>query len=145
MGMIMIRCSKTGQAISTGRNVEPAVFCSTPVFFSRTYCPLCRSLHEWFARDAWVSETSGFECETVCEGQVALDCIRKFLPTALVLASSISADTATACGRTVHHKVPDDPQLLFLQEGPSLPMQEGPCHMARPNNGRSLPDSAFNC
>ena len=119
MGMIMIRCPKTGQAISTGRFVDPAIFRSTPVFFSRTYCPLCRSLHEWFARDAWVSETSGFECETVCEGQVALDRMRKFLPIALVLAAFITADAATACGRTnQHHRISDDPRLLFLQEGP---------------------------
>jgi hypothetical protein len=61
MGMIMIRCPKTGQAISTDRYVEPAAFRSTAVFFSRTYCPLCRIMHEWFAKDAWV-ETAGFEC-----------------------------------------------------------------------------------
>jgi hypothetical protein len=34
MGMIMIRCPKTGQAISTGRYVEPATFRSTPVFLA---------------------------------------------------------------------------------------------------------------
>ncbi len=89
MGMIMIRCQKTGQAISTGRNVEPATFRSSPVFFSRTYCPLCRSMHEWFARDAWVRETNGLECETMREGQVALDRMRKFLPIALVLRRSL--------------------------------------------------------
>jgi hypothetical protein len=42
MSMLMIRCPKTGQAISTGREVESAAFRSTAVFFSRTYCPLCR-------------------------------------------------------------------------------------------------------
>jgi len=31
-------------------------FGSVPVFFSRTYCPLCRTNHEWFAKDAWVRE-----------------------------------------------------------------------------------------
>ena len=71
MGMIMIRCPKTGQAISTGRYVEPATFRSTPVFFSRTYCRLCLITHEWFAKDAWVCENAGPECETVCERQVA--------------------------------------------------------------------------
>jgi hypothetical protein len=63
MGMIMIRCPKTRQTISTGRYVEPATFRSTPVFFSRTYCPLCRIMHEWFAKDAWVTETASSECE----------------------------------------------------------------------------------
>ena len=71
MGMIMIRCPKTGQAISTGKYVEPATFRSTPVFFSRTYCPLCRIMHEWFAKDAWVCENAGPECEPLCERQVA--------------------------------------------------------------------------
>ena len=138
MGMIMIRCPKTGQAISTGRNVEPAIFRSSPVFFSRTYCPLCRSMHEWFARDAWVRETSGLECETIREGQVALDRMRKFLPIALVLAAFITADAATACVRTIHHQAPDEPRLLYLQED----LQGGPCHMARPYNGRPVPDCA---
>ncbi len=71
MGTIMIRCPKTGQAISTGRYVEPTAFRSSPVFFSRTYCPLCRIMHEWFAKDAWVGETGSSECELVCEPQVA--------------------------------------------------------------------------
>jgi len=31
-------------------------FETTPVFFARAYCPICRSEHEWFAKDAWVSE-----------------------------------------------------------------------------------------
>jgi len=123
-----------------GRYVEPATFRSTPVFFSRTYCRLCLITHEWFAKDAWVCETAGSECETVSEGQVALDCMRKFLPIALVLAAFITADAATACGRTNHHRGSDDPRLLFLQEGP--PLQEGPCHMARPYNGRPVPDCA---
>jgi hypothetical protein len=51
MGMITIRCPKTRQGVSTGRYVEPTTFRSSPVFFSRTYCPLCRSMHEWFAKE----------------------------------------------------------------------------------------------
>ena len=57
MGMIMIRCPKTGRAISTGRFVAPAIFRSTPVFFSQTHCPLCHVMHEWFAKDAWVCDS----------------------------------------------------------------------------------------
>ena len=53
MGMIMIRCPKTGRALSTGKLVESAAFRSSPVFFSRTYCPFCDAMHEWFAKDAW--------------------------------------------------------------------------------------------
>ena len=69
MGIITIRCPNTGQAISTGIYVEPAIFRSTTVFFSRTYCPLCRIMHEWFAKDAWVCEAAGSECAP--EPQVA--------------------------------------------------------------------------
>jgi hypothetical protein len=60
MGILMIRCSKTGRAISTGTYVEAASFRSSPVFFGQTYCSHCNAIHEWFAKDAWVcdSETS---------------------------------------------------------------------------------------
>ncbi len=71
MSMLMIRCPKTGRAISTGREVEIAVFRSTPVFFGRTYCPLCRVMHEWFAQDAWVCDSGASECGEASEQQVA--------------------------------------------------------------------------
>jgi hypothetical protein len=57
MGMLMIRCPKTRQELSTGRYVDSAAFRCTPVFFSRTYCPLCKLVHEWFAKDAWVCDS----------------------------------------------------------------------------------------
>ena len=71
MGILMIRCPKTGRAISTGRYVESAAFCSAPVFFSRTYCALCYEVHEWFAKDAWVCDSECSECEGACQQQVA--------------------------------------------------------------------------
>jgi len=60
MGVLMIRCSRTGRAISTGTYVDAAAFRSSPVFFGQTHCPHCHATHEWFARDAWVcnSDTS---------------------------------------------------------------------------------------
>ncbi len=71
MGMIMIRCPKTGRAIPTGTSVEPATFCSTPVFFSRTYCRLCRATHEWFVKDAWVCDSECLDCDPICEQRLA--------------------------------------------------------------------------
>jgi hypothetical protein len=65
MGMLMIRCPKTGRAISTGRHVESRLFSSTPVFFGSTYCPHCRVKHEWFVKDAWVCDSDPSECEFV--------------------------------------------------------------------------------
>jgi len=67
MGILMIRCSKTDRAISTGTYVESAVFRSSPVFFGQTYCPHCETTHEWFARDAWVDPETSDEAE--CERQ----------------------------------------------------------------------------
>jgi hypothetical protein len=63
MGMLMIRCHKTGQTIFTGRYVEALTFRSTPVFFSQSYCPLCHAMHEWFAKDAWVCDSACSESE----------------------------------------------------------------------------------
>jgi hypothetical protein len=54
MGMLMVRCPKTGQAIFTGLHIEYSLFSGTPVFFGSAYCPHCRVKHEWFVKDAWV-------------------------------------------------------------------------------------------
>lgn len=56
MGIMMVKCPKTGRAIPTGTEIDQASFNRTPVFFGRTFCPICKIDHEWFAKDAWVSE-----------------------------------------------------------------------------------------
>ncbi len=56
MGMVMIRCPETGREVSTGMQTERDAFRATPVFFARSYCPACKSEHEWFAQDAWVCD-----------------------------------------------------------------------------------------
>jgi hypothetical protein len=56
MGMVMIRCLETGSAIPTGIKMDHDRFRQSAVFFARTFCPVCQSTHEWFARDAWVEE-----------------------------------------------------------------------------------------
>ena len=71
MGVVMIRCPETRRAISTGLEVDRATFRSTPVFFSRTFCPLCRTTHEWFAGDAWVAESDQAVDTANCEREVA--------------------------------------------------------------------------
>jgi hypothetical protein len=63
----MIKCPTTGRDIPTGIETDRPSFSSAPVFFSRTFCPLCRTNHEWFAKDAWVREAS-----LVSEGQVLI-------------------------------------------------------------------------
>jgi hypothetical protein len=71
MGMLMIRCPTTGQPIFTGRSIDSSIFRSTPVFFSRTYCPRCHGTHEWFAKDAWVDEGGSSEHAPQCGERVA--------------------------------------------------------------------------
>jgi hypothetical protein len=56
VGVVMIICPKTGNEISTGMETDQSTFSHTPVFFARTYCSVCRTHHEWFAKDAWVDE-----------------------------------------------------------------------------------------
>jgi len=56
MGMLMIRCPRTGREVSTGIKIEPESFKTLPVFFSRSFCPICRVDHEWFAQQAWVRD-----------------------------------------------------------------------------------------
>ena len=56
MGPVMVRCPKTGSSIRTSIVTDRKSFNATPVFFGRVHCPICRTVHEWFAKDAWVSE-----------------------------------------------------------------------------------------
>jgi hypothetical protein len=56
MGTVMVKCPDTGRDISTGIVADRDRFNSTPVFFARVYCPICRTQHEWFAKEAWVRE-----------------------------------------------------------------------------------------
>ena len=56
MGILMIRCPKTGYEISTQREFDLARFKRSIVFFGRTRCPFCLVEHEWFSKDAWVAE-----------------------------------------------------------------------------------------
>jgi hypothetical protein len=61
MGVVMVKCPKTGRAISTGIRTDARHFRSAAVFFGRTLCPHCLIKHEWFAGDAWVDEPTATE------------------------------------------------------------------------------------
>jgi hypothetical protein len=54
MGILMFRCPETARGVPTGYDVDPARFRKMPVFFALSFCPTCRTNHEWFAADAWV-------------------------------------------------------------------------------------------
>ena len=59
MGIVMIKCPKSGRAIATGMEADRERFSRSPVFFARSFCAICKSSHEWFAREAWVQEADG--------------------------------------------------------------------------------------
>jgi hypothetical protein len=56
MGVVMIRCPRTRREVPTGIEMDGREFLRAPVFFSRMHCPACGSVHEWFAKDAWVCD-----------------------------------------------------------------------------------------
>jgi len=56
MGAVMIRCPRTGRAISTEIETEPQVFSRLPTVEARLICPECGEEHVWTARDAWLAE-----------------------------------------------------------------------------------------
>jgi hypothetical protein len=56
MGVVMIKCPGTGRTIPTGMEADRERFRRSPVFFARTFCSICKTSHEWFAREAWVHE-----------------------------------------------------------------------------------------
>ena len=56
MGAVMIKCPTTGREIPTGIVADRVSFNAAPVFFARVHCPICRTEHEWFAKEAWVRD-----------------------------------------------------------------------------------------
>jgi hypothetical protein len=57
MGIVMIKCPRSGREIATGIKADRERFRCSAVFFARTYCSICRANHEWFAKEAWVYES----------------------------------------------------------------------------------------
>jgi hypothetical protein len=48
VGIIIVRCPKTDQEISTGIEIEPDDFRLLPPVKGRVQCPLCGEEHSWF-------------------------------------------------------------------------------------------------
>jgi hypothetical protein len=57
MGIIMIRCSHTGLAVSTGIETDDETFESLPDSLGLATCPQCGLKHTWWKREAWLVET----------------------------------------------------------------------------------------
>jgi hypothetical protein len=56
MGVLTIMCSRTGDYVSAGIEIEPDEFGALPATLSRMRCPACGSEHVWHKGSAWVTE-----------------------------------------------------------------------------------------
>lgn len=71
MGIVMIKCPRTERDISTGIVADRASFNAAPVFFARVHCPMCRTEHEWFAKDAWVCDSEDPAADAIASSEAA--------------------------------------------------------------------------
>jgi hypothetical protein len=55
MATVTIMCSRTGEFVSTGIEMDEAAFAALPVRLSRIRCPACGSEHVWSRATAWLS------------------------------------------------------------------------------------------
>ena len=56
MGAVMIRCPRTGRAVSTEIETEPGDFSRLPEVAARMHCALCGEEHTWTVSGAWLGE-----------------------------------------------------------------------------------------
>ena len=56
MSDILIRCPVAGVPVQTGLSTETIVFRSLPNIVFQMRCPLCKKVHRWKPRDAWVEK-----------------------------------------------------------------------------------------
>src|SRR5262249_16141239 len=56
MGAVMGRCPQTRRGIPPGLNTDRQSFQAMPGFFAPVHCSICRTEHEWFAKEAWVCD-----------------------------------------------------------------------------------------
>jgi hypothetical protein len=47
MGVVTIRCPRTGEQVSTGLEIDEATWETLPVVLSRMRCPSCGAEHVW--------------------------------------------------------------------------------------------------
>ena len=56
MSTIMIKCPQTGQAVSTGIEVEHDTFITLPDADVQMHCPACGGEHIWSKAKAWLAD-----------------------------------------------------------------------------------------
>jgi hypothetical protein len=56
VGVLLIRCPKTGRDFSTGIHVDADTLARVPQEFTHTRCPYCKTQHFWLPREAKLVE-----------------------------------------------------------------------------------------
>jgi hypothetical protein len=56
MSTIMIKCPQTGEAVSTGIEVERDTFVALPDASAQMRCPACGEDHIWRKAQAWLAD-----------------------------------------------------------------------------------------
>jgi hypothetical protein len=59
MGIVMIKCPRTGEAVSTGLGMEHIKFEGSTFEDHQMGCRACGHLHIWSKKDAWLAEPIG--------------------------------------------------------------------------------------
>jgi endogenous inhibitor of DNA gyrase (YacG/DUF329 family) len=58
MSIVMIKCPQTGNAVSTGIEIEPDSFNSLPDISAHMRCSACGDQHIWSKGEAWLTYCS---------------------------------------------------------------------------------------
>jgi hypothetical protein len=59
MCTVLVACPTTGKPVSTGIETDRASFERLPNVLSRSRCPHCGIEHQWWTREAWLSDRDG--------------------------------------------------------------------------------------
>ena len=54
LGVVMVRCPKTGRELSTGIEMDSVTLERLPNIRSKIECPVCGVEHVWSTREAWL-------------------------------------------------------------------------------------------
>jgi hypothetical protein len=57
VGILMVRCPRTGQDFPSGIETDSSSFERTPAFSGTIRCPICGVDHPWSKIDTWLAET----------------------------------------------------------------------------------------
>jgi predicted RNA-binding Zn-ribbon protein involved in translation (DUF1610 family) len=57
MGVLMVRCQRTGREFATGINITEESFSILPDTLVKSRCPHCGQVHAWWIHDARLADS----------------------------------------------------------------------------------------